>query len=155
MNIRGGLFRLWIAASAAWALGSGIAWYQTFAFEQTKIATLDECGKSYPPMPETSLTEVADRVYAAADAKQHHPRCVPNVNTIVFADFLSMPDPDREALHQDSENAIHSATQEAVVIGAGVPAQAAERQRPRAGSATRRSAMAEAITCGCLPWRGR
>ena len=122
MNIRGGLFRLWIAVSAAWALGSGIAWYQTFAFEQTQIATLDECGKSYPPMPETSLTDLADRVYAATDAKQHHPRCVPNVNTIVFSDFLSMPDPDREALHQDSENAIHSATQEAVVIGAGVPA---------------------------------
>jgi hypothetical protein len=33
-----------------------------------------------------------------------------------------MPEPDREALRQRFENAIRSATQDAIVFGAGVPA---------------------------------
>jgi hypothetical protein len=52
MNIRRGLFRLWIVVSVAWALGSGIIWYRHFAAEQTQIAALDECGKIYLPLPE-------------------------------------------------------------------------------------------------------
>jgi hypothetical protein len=41
MNIRRGLFRLWIVVSAVWVLGSGIVWYPIFAFRQTQIATLE------------------------------------------------------------------------------------------------------------------
>jgi len=123
VNIRGGLFRLWIAVSAAWALGSGIAWYQTFAFEQTQIVNIDECGKNYPPVPasDKSTKALLDRVEAGVDAEKHRPNCVPDLETVSFADFLSMPEPDREALRQHFENAIRSETQDAVVIGAGVP----------------------------------
>ena len=56
MNIRRGLFRLWIVVSAVLVLGSGIVWYQGFTTKQKQIASLDECGKIYPPLPEGLVT---------------------------------------------------------------------------------------------------
>jgi hypothetical protein len=131
MNIRRGLFRLWIVVSAAWMLGSGIIWYRNFAPEQAQIAALDECGKIYPPLPEGLVPvqpSLSDQLAAAAAgtdplsvAEKQHPQCAPNVGTISFEEFVSMHEPDREALRQNSENGIRSDIQDAVVFGAGVP----------------------------------
>jgi hypothetical protein len=121
MNIRRGLFRLWIVVSAVWVLGIGILWYQySFAFRQTQIANIDECGKSYPPVPAPATALV--RFNAMLNAQEHHPNCVPDVETVSFADFLVMHEPDREAVRQRFENAMRSEAQHAVAIGAGVPA---------------------------------
>src|SRR6266404_2743311 len=49
MNVRQGMFRLWVVVSSIWMLGIGIVWYQHFTIERTQIAALDECGKIYPP----------------------------------------------------------------------------------------------------------
>ncbi len=52
MNIRKGIFRLWVVVSGLWLLGDGIIWYPDFAAQQTQLTALDKCGKLYQPLPE-------------------------------------------------------------------------------------------------------
>ena len=54
MNVRRGLFRLWIVASIAWMLLVGSNWWRTIETDREKISALDECGKIYPPTPNSS-----------------------------------------------------------------------------------------------------
>jgi hypothetical protein len=67
MNIRRGLFRLWIVVSAAWVPGSGIIWYQNFAPEQAQIATLDECEKVWTAI-------IFDEMAIGRDERPRKPR---------------------------------------------------------------------------------
>jgi hypothetical protein len=53
--------------------------------------------------------------------QKQHPQCAPNVGTIDFYEYVSMHEPDREAVSQRFENAIRSGTQDAVVFGVGIP----------------------------------
>ncbi len=52
MNVRRGMFRLWVVLSVAWLLDRGFIGYQNVAAEQAQIAAIDECSKLYPPLPD-------------------------------------------------------------------------------------------------------
>src|SRR5471032_1129295 len=52
MNVRQGMFRVWIVVSVAWILGRGFMWYQNVTAEWAQIASIDECGMIYPPLPD-------------------------------------------------------------------------------------------------------
>jgi hypothetical protein len=50
MNLRQGMFRLWVVVSGLWLLGDGLIWYPDFSAERAQISALDKCGKIYPPV---------------------------------------------------------------------------------------------------------
>ena len=91
-----------------------------------KAATCNIFDQFDEPPAQPSLLSQFQADSAAADseraAEKQHPHCAPNVGTINFLNFVSMHEPDREALRQHFENVIRSETQHAVVYGAGVPA---------------------------------
>jgi hypothetical protein len=52
MNVRQGMFRLWVVVSGLWLLGDGFSWYPDIAAERAQLAALDKCDKLYQALPE-------------------------------------------------------------------------------------------------------
>jgi hypothetical protein len=52
MNVRRGMLRAWIVFGAVWIGGSAVLWYGSTSGNRAQLATLDECSKLYPPLPD-------------------------------------------------------------------------------------------------------
>jgi hypothetical protein len=150
MNIRKGIFRLWVVVSGLWLLGDGIIWYPDFAAQQTQLAALDKCGKLYQPLPEgfelnkpanaadpanapwllappvppsVTVTQLPPpgTTTAPQSLNPQDPDCAPNVGTIALTDFISMHQSDREAFRRQSVGAIRASAITAATYGVAVP----------------------------------
>jgi len=130
MNVRRGTLRAWVVFSLLWAAGSAAEWHMATGADRAQIAASDECGKTFPALPEDDAVATPPASTPDSCTEKAQP-CDPlgqyAASTAPMQDSGAAP-------WQDSQGAPHFSSDGKLEVQMLPPLKAPPSQAPPAGT---------------------